>query len=155
LHLLHRRAYYGPDADDGDGVARRPSNSAATVAVPSDSRCVPNCLTRYKGTKGSLTCHCPRASSRRASSQDNGHPFDQLGLILIGERVTSVHNLGISSLVICGLTTAVRVTQTVRELADRSLQVVIGEDACIEMSQQMHEAALLAFSWTCGRVRPI
>ena len=117
--------------------------------------------------------------------------FDQLGLTLLGRRVTPLvndsswqidgrvaplpgemvlnktssgalnstkldqilHNLGINSLVVCGLTTAVCVTQTARETADRSFRVVVVEDACTEMSQEMHQAALLAFSWVFGRVR--
>jgi nicotinamidase-related amidase len=118
--------------------------------------------------------------------------FDQLGLELLGERVTppvthpswqiddsvaplpgemvlnktssgalsstkldqTLHNLGINSLVVCGLTTAVCVTQTARETADRGFRVLIAEDACTEMSEEMHQAALLAFSWVFGRVRP-
>jgi nicotinamidase-related amidase len=118
--------------------------------------------------------------------------FDQLGLQLLGTRVTppvnhsswqiddrvsplagemvinktssgalsltkldqTLHNLGINSLVVCGLTTAVCVTQTARETADRGFRVIIAEDACTEMSEEMHQAALLAFSWVFGRVRP-
>jgi nicotinamidase-related amidase len=64
-----------------------------------------------------------------------------------------LHNLGINSLVVCGLTTAVCVTQTARELADRSFRVIVAEDACTEMSQQMHEAALFTFAYVFGRVR--
>jgi nicotinamidase-related amidase len=118
--------------------------------------------------------------------------FDQLGLHLLGERITppintpswqiddriapvcgemvlnktssgalastkldqTLHNMGINSLVVCGLTTAVCVTQTARETADRGFRVMIAEDACTEVSEEMHQAALLAFSWVFGRVRP-
>ena len=66
----------------------------------------------------------------------------------------TLHNLGVSSLVVCGLTTAVCVTQTARELADRSFRVVVAGDACTEMSVEMHDAALLAFAYVFGRVRP-
>jgi nicotinamidase-related amidase len=62
-----------------------------------------------------------------------------------------LHNLGIDSLVVCGLTTAVCVTQTAREMADRSFRVIVAEDACTEWSQEMHEAALMAFRWVFGR----
>jgi nicotinamidase-related amidase len=64
-----------------------------------------------------------------------------------------LHNLGVNSVAVCGLTTAVCVTQTAREMADRGFRVIIAEDACTEMSEEMHQAALLAFSYVFGRVR--
>ena len=54
---------------------------------------------------------------------------------------------------VCGLTTAVCVTQTARETADRGFRVIVVEDACTEMSEEMHRAALFAFSYVFGRVR--
>jgi nicotinamidase-related amidase len=66
----------------------------------------------------------------------------------------TLHNLGVNSLAVCGLTTAVCVTQTARELADRSFRVVIASDACTEMSVEMHDAALFTFGYVFGRVRP-
>ena len=65
----------------------------------------------------------------------------------------TLHNLGIKSLVVCGLTTAVCVTQTARETADRGFRVIVVEDACTEMSEEMHQAALFTFSYVFGRVR--
>jgi len=64
-----------------------------------------------------------------------------------------LHNLGITSLVVCGLTTAVCVTQTARELADRGFRVLVAEDACTELSEEMHRAALFTFSYVFGRVK--
>ena len=64
-----------------------------------------------------------------------------------------LHNMGISNLVVCGLTTAICVAQTARESADRGFRVVIASDACTEMSEEMHMAALEAFSLTFGRIR--
>lgn len=64
-----------------------------------------------------------------------------------------LHNMGINSLVVCGLTTAVCVAQTARETADRGFRVVVAEDACTEMSEELHRAALETFSMTFGRVR--
>lgn len=65
----------------------------------------------------------------------------------------TLHNMGINSLVVCGLTTAVCVTQTARETADRGFRVIVAEDACTEMSEEMHRAALETFSLTFGRIR--
>jgi nicotinamidase-related amidase len=65
----------------------------------------------------------------------------------------TLRNSGINSLVVCGLTTAVCVTQTARETPDCGFRVIIAEDACTEMSEEMHQSALLAFSWVFGRVR--
>jgi nicotinamidase-related amidase len=58
-----------------------------------------------------------------------------------------------SFLVVCGLTTAVCVTQTAREFADRGFRVLVAEDACTEMSEEMHRAALFNFSYAFGRVK--
>lgn len=65
----------------------------------------------------------------------------------------TLHNMGITSLVVCGLTTAVCVGLTARQMADRGFRVVIASDACTEQSQQMHQAALLSFSHVFGQVR--
>ncbi len=65
----------------------------------------------------------------------------------------TLHNLGIESLVVAGLTTDVCVTQTARETADRGFQVLVVEDACTTMSEEMHRSALLCFGIAFGRVR--
>jgi len=65
----------------------------------------------------------------------------------------TLHNMGIASLAVCGLTTAVCVGLTARQTADRGFRVVVVRDACAELSQEMHEAALLSFSHVFGQVR--
>ncbi len=65
----------------------------------------------------------------------------------------TLHNLGIESLVVTGLTTDVCVTQTARETADRGFQVIVVEDACTTLSEEMHRGALLCFGIAFGRVR--
>jgi nicotinamidase-related amidase len=64
-----------------------------------------------------------------------------------------LHNMGVTSLVVAGLTTDVCVTQTARETADRGFRVLIAGDACTTLSEEMHRAALQAFSLAFGRVR--
>jgi biuret amidohydrolase len=64
-----------------------------------------------------------------------------------------LRNMGVTSLVVCGLTTAVCVAQTARETADRGFRVVMASDACTEMSQEMHEAALVSFWHPFGQAR--
>jgi nicotinamidase-related amidase len=64
-----------------------------------------------------------------------------------------LHNLGVNSLAVCGLTTAICVAQTARETADRGFRVVMVQDACTELSEEMHHAALLSFSHVFGQVR--
>ena len=80
--------------------------------------------------------------NKTSSGPLNSTKFDQM-----------LHNMGISNLVVCGLTTAICVAQTARESADRGFRVVIASDACTEMSEEMHVAALEAFSLTFGRCR--
>lgn len=65
----------------------------------------------------------------------------------------TLRNLGIGSLVVTGLTTDVCVTQTARETADRGFHVVVAEDACTTLSNEMHAGALQAFALAFGRVR--
>jgi biuret amidohydrolase len=64
-----------------------------------------------------------------------------------------LHNLGVNSLVVSGLTTDVCVAQTARETADRGFHVIVAADCCTTLSEEMHKAALDAFSLAFGRVR--
>jgi len=65
----------------------------------------------------------------------------------------TLRNMDIESLIVCGVTTDVCVETTARDAADRGFQVVIVEDACTAFSEQLHTAALQAFSLAFGRVR--
>ena len=65
----------------------------------------------------------------------------------------TLRNMGIESLVICGVTTDVCVETTARDAADRGFDVTIAEDACTAFSSDLHRAALQAFSYAFGRVR--
>jgi nicotinamidase-related amidase len=65
----------------------------------------------------------------------------------------TLHNMGIDTLIVTGLTTDVCVTQTARETADRGFQVTIAEDACTTLSEVLHRGALQSFNIVFGRVQ--
>jgi biuret amidohydrolase len=65
----------------------------------------------------------------------------------------TLHNMGIDTLIVAGLTTDVCVTQTARETADRGFQVTIAEDACTTLSEELHRHALQSFNIVFGRVK--
>jgi nicotinamidase-related amidase len=64
-----------------------------------------------------------------------------------------LHSLGITSVVVCGLTTSICVAQTAREAADAGFRSVIASDACTEMSEEMHDLALISFCHAFGQAR--
>lgn len=64
-----------------------------------------------------------------------------------------LREMGVDTLIVCGLTTDVCVTQTARETGDRSFRVLVAEDACTTLSEELHRATLLAFNMVFGRVR--
>lgn len=65
----------------------------------------------------------------------------------------TLRNMGVDTVIVAGLTTDVCVAQAAREMADRGFTVIVAGDACTTLSVTMHDAALLAFSLTFGRVR--
>lgn len=65
----------------------------------------------------------------------------------------TLRNMGIESLLVCGVTTDVCVETTARDAADRGFDVTIVEDACTAFSSDLHRATLQAFSYAFGRVR--
>jgi nicotinamidase-related amidase len=74
-------------------------------------------------------------------------PFNSTGL------EATLRHLSLTTLVVTGLTTDVCVTQTAREAADRGFSVVVAEDACTTLSEEMHRGALAAFGLAFGSVR--
>ena len=74
-------------------------------------------------------------------------PFNSTGL------EATLRHLDLTTLVVTGLTTDVCVTQAAREAADRGFSVVIADDACTTLSEEMHRAALAAFGLAFGSVR--
>ncbi|MCY4086003.1 MAG: cysteine hydrolase [Actinomycetia bacterium] len=66
------------------------------------------------------------------------------------ERV--LHNLGLETLVVAGVSTSSCVETTARDAADRGFQVVIVEDATAELDEPSHEATLRQWAVRWGRV---
>jgi nicotinamidase-related amidase len=75
---------------------------------------------------------------------------DPLGCTAIDQ---SLRNLGIESVVVCGLTTDVCVASAARGCADRGYRTVIAADACTTLSPRMHEASLDIFQLAFGSVK--
>lgn len=65
----------------------------------------------------------------------------------------TLHNMGIESLIVTGLTSSVCVGLGARQAADRGFQVIIAEDACTELSEELHRGTLQSFALAFGRVR--
>lgn len=54
-----------------------------------------------------------------------------------------LHNLGIDTVVCCGIFTDQCVASTVRSLADESFRVLVVEDCCAAGSNELHHAELV------------
>jgi len=63
-----------------------------------------------------------------------------------------LRNLGLTQLVVCGVSTSHCVDLTARDAADRGYEVVIAEDACVEDTPELHEMSLKLFAQLFGRV---
>lgn len=64
----------------------------------------------------------------------------------------ALRQLGADTAVVAGLTTDVCVNSTARQAADRGYTVIVVEDACTTLSEEMHRAALFAIRLALGRV---
>lgn len=63
-----------------------------------------------------------------------------------------IRNMGIKTVVVCGMVTDQCVAGTVRELADEDFQVIIAEDACSAATQELHDAELKIMNIIYGSV---
>ncbi len=59
---------------------------------------------------------------------------------------------GVTTVVVCGLTTDVCVAATARGAADRDFSTIVAEDACATLSEQLHRASLDIIGLAFGRV---
>jgi ureidoacrylate peracid hydrolase len=64
-----------------------------------------------------------------------------------------LHNMGIDTLVICGLVTNGCVESTVRDARDLGFRVILVSDACATWTRDLHENALRYISISHGNVR--
>jgi len=67
--------------------------------------------------------------------------------------VQKLRNMGVTSVVVTGVLTNVCVETTARDLADRSFDVIIVDDACATHCPELHDATLLNFQMVFGWVR--
>ena len=65
----------------------------------------------------------------------------------------SLRNLGVKSVVVCGLTTDVCVASAARGCADRGYRTIIASDACTTLSPEMHQASLDIFQLAFGQAK--
>jgi nicotinamidase-related amidase len=59
---------------------------------------------------------------------------------------------GVTTVVVCGLTTDVCVAATARGAADRDFNTIVAEDACATLSEQLHRASLEIIGLAFGRL---
>lgn len=64
----------------------------------------------------------------------------------------TLHNLGITTLIVVGVSTECCVAATAHDAADRGYHVVLVEDACRAVTPYLHESTLVIFAAMFGRV---
>ena len=64
-----------------------------------------------------------------------------------------LRGIGVTTVVVVGLTSDVCVSATARAAADRGYMAVVVEDACTTLSEPMHRASLEAIALAFGRVK--
>ncbi len=69
------------------------------------------------------------------------------------DLVQKLHNMNVESVVVTGVLTNVCVETTARDLADRSFDVVIVDDACATHCPELHDITLLNFQMVFGWAR--
>jgi nicotinamidase-related amidase len=60
---------------------------------------------------------------------------------------------GVETVIVTGFTSDVCVSTSARDLADRGFQIIIAEDACTTLSDEMHRASMLQLGIAFARVR--
>lgn len=64
-----------------------------------------------------------------------------------------LRNVGVDTLILCGVITNGCVETTARDARDLGYRVVLAGDACATWTRESHERALRFLSWTVGNVR--
>ncbi len=92
-----------------------------------------------------ITSIAPRAGelviNKTSMSAFNSTAIDQI-----------LHNLGITTLVVTGVSTECCVAATAHDAADRGYHVLLVEDACRAVTPYLHESSLVMFAAMFGRV---
>jgi nicotinamidase-related amidase len=65
-----------------------------------------------------------------------------------------LHNLGVDTLLVTGVVTNGCVEGTVRDAADRDFNVILVEDACAALTEELHRASVRNVQRTFANVRP-
>ena len=68
------------------------------------------------------------------------------------DLAAQLRSKGVTTVVVCGLTTDVCVAATARGAADRDFQTVVAEDACTTLSDHLHRASLDVIGLAFGRL---
>jgi ureidoacrylate peracid hydrolase len=66
-----------------------------------------------------------------------------------------LRNLGVDTLIVCGVTTNICVESTVRDAFFRDIRVVVPSDATAAVTTELHEGALRDFEYGFGRVATV
>jgi hypothetical protein len=129
---LARANSWGFFARTGTNASSRASRAIPRTAATDPCR---------KRCRAGTICFSPRTSCRLNSSRSSSPKATDSALTGTNLRLI-LTNLGIKTVVCCGIFTDQCVSSTVRSLADESFGVVVVEDCCAAASDELHRKEL-------------
>ena len=132
LPVLHTREGHRPDLSD---VPRNKIDRAPPGRRIGDPGPMGRILIRGEAGHDIIPALAPRPGEPVIDKPGKG-AFHQTDLAQI------LHNFGVDTLIVCGVTTEVCVHTTVREANDRGFRCVVAGDACASYFPEFHEVAL-------------